>query len=361
MSSKLRPQQLRLFQALSKRNVGDVISGAEILAETGWKPATVNAYRAKHVFDPFLAPAGPGRYRVLRDGSTITHGDIAAAFTQKKPGVLVLSKGARLKGSHSDYELVASIGQGAVAHVWMATASDGSKYAIKVMNPRPDLLEPKVLENVRQRFSREARNGMNVSHSNIVKYRDHGEMTGHPFLVMDIADESLESQLKGGPVSVAQSLEIVDNCLDGLEHLHSASCTHRDIKPANILRFGDRYVLGDLGIVKWSDMNAAFTSAGTITRASLQLGSWYYMAPEQRQTPHQISARSDIYALGISWIEMLTGVTPDPSGVAARALADPTSDSAINELIFRMTSYSPKDRPSAEEVRSLVADIRKRY
>lgn len=97
-------------------------------------------------------------------------------------------------------------------------------------------------------------------------------------------------------------------------------------------------------------MNPAFTSAATITRASVQLGSWYYMAHEQRVAPHEATSASDIYALGVSWYEMLTGDTPDVAVVAAKAFAAPCSDAATNDLIGQMLEFDPKKRPTAAEL-----------
>ena len=253
------------------------------------------------------------------------------------------------------YELIAEIGRGAVAQVWVARSGNGDRYAVKVMDPRPDLLEPSTFRNVEQRFSRESRNGRRLIHPHVIRHRDVGEIEGHPFLVMDLADESLASTLGKRQLSLNQSRKVVFGCASGLQYLHDEGCIHRDVKPANILRFVDLFALGDLGIVRWSDMNEAFTSAGTITRASVQLGSWHYMAPEQREAPNAVTGLSDIYALGISWYEMLTGRTPDPVAVGAQALDDPTSDQPVNELIRRMISYSPTDRPSVSELVSVLA------
>lgn len=351
MASKLRPQQERLFAFLTKKTVGDLISKGEILSGTNWKPSTLSTYNTKHYLDPFLTKTSDGRYRVLREGSSISKGDIASAFTQKRPGLLVLTKGMIITGTNAEYEFRRFVGEGAVAHVWEAAiAKDDSKYAIKVMHPRPDLLDPTVLENVRKRFSREAKHGMKLDHQNIVRYRDHGEVRGQPFIVMDFGDESLEQILRKGPMPLRSTITIIQQCLGGLEYLHATNCVHRDIKPANILRFGSRFVLGDLGIVHWSDMNQAFTSAATITRSSVQLGSWYYMAPEQRRSPHEATPSSDIYALGVTWYEMLTGETPDPAEVGARQFAPPTSNQEVRKLIDRMLRFAPSDRP-------LVADL----
>jgi serine/threonine protein kinase len=97
-------------------------------------------------------------------------------------------------------------------------------------------------------------------------------------------------------------------------------------------------------------MNPAFTSAGTITKASIQLGSWYYMAHEQRVAPHEATAASDVYALGISWYEMLTGDTPDVAVVAAKAFPDPCSDPATNALIRQMVEFEQSKRPTAADI-----------
>lgn len=359
MPKALRPQQEKFFHFISGKSVGDFVTDADIMTATGWSQATVNAYRTKNIFDPFLAPSGPRRHRVLRDGATISKGDIGAAFTQKRPGLLVLTKGMRARGAKGEYELRDSIGEGAVAHVWEVRDSNGNAFAIKVMNPRADLLEPTVFENVKQRFSREHRHGMTITHPHIVAYHDIGEIEGHPFIVMHRADKSLAQELKVSVLSVSESLDVIIDCARGLEHLHRLNCIHRDIKPANILRCADRYVLGDLGIVRWSDMNKQFTSAGTITRASVQLGSWYYMSPEQRMSPHEVRKASDIYALGVSWVEMLTGETPDPSAIAAQAIRDPSSNPDVNALIKRMLRFVPEERPTIDEVLAAAVEIRK--
>jgi serine/threonine protein kinase len=97
-------------------------------------------------------------------------------------------------------------------------------------------------------------------------------------------------------------------------------------------------------------MNPAFTSAGTITKAAVQLGSWYYMAPEQRVHPHEAASASDIYALGISWYEMLTGQTLDPSFVAAKAFEDPCADHETCGLIRQMLEFDQSKRPTADDI-----------
>ena len=355
MAKRLRPQQEKFFSFLTRKSSGEIVDESEILAATGWKPATIQAYRTKRHPDSFLTSLGNKQYRIAKDGSGITKGEVADAFTQNRPGVLVLAKGTQAQGRSDSYQLVRHIGRGAVAQVWVADSGNGNRYAVKILDPRPDLLEPSILRNVSQRFSRESRNGQHLKHPHVVRYRDVGQIERNPFLVMDLADESLASVLAKGKLDVQQAYKVVLQCAEGLQYLHGEGCVHRDVKPANILRMGDVFVLGDLGIVQWSDMNEAFTSAGTITRTSVQLGSWYYMAPEQRQSPQDVIPQSDVYALGISWYEMLTGRTPDPAAVGAQAMVDPCDDQRANDLIRRMINYTPSRRPKISEIVDALA------
>lgn len=361
MARDLRPQLKRFFEFISSKREGDVVSAADIRTAVGWTVSTLRTHRDKNALDPFLTYLGDGKgYRVRRDGSTISKGEISQSFTQIRPTELKLSPGTRVSGDLGDYELSAEIGRGAVAQVWRCLRILNQKqHAVKIVSPRADLLEPSNFDNVKQRFSREARNGRKLSHENIVTYTDVGVFKDHPFLVMELADRSVGARLKTGLLTLADALDVVESCARGLQYLHDSGCVHRDVKPDNILYFGDRVVLGDLGIVKWSDLNPAFTSAGTITRAAVQLGSWYYMAPEQRSAPHEAVPHSDIYSLGVSWYEMLTGTTPDPAAVGAQAFDDPTPSTEVSALIRKMLSFKSQDRPSADQILRVVGEIRK--
>ena len=358
VAERVNRGQERFFLFLTRHGVGDVVTEDDIVRATGWKASTLRTYRAKNYTDPFLTRVTPTTYRVPRDGSSLSMADVSSSFTQMRPGILVLTEGTNLTGRLGRYALIEEIGRGAVAHVWSARSQTGARYAMKVMMPREDLLDPRILKNVGRRFSRESRNGMELRHDHVVAYRDAGSIKANPFLVMDCADESLHSRLASGQIDVHESLHAVACCLSGLGHLHEKGCIHRDIKPHNIPRFGERWVLGDLGILQWSDMSEEFTSAATITRSSMQLGSWYYMSPEQRRSPHDVDARSDVCALGITWYEMLTGRTPDPAEAGAGVVPPPTEVDPIDSLILDMIEFRAADRPSLDKLAQVVEGFR---
>ena len=357
--TKLSKGQAAFLEFMQARNTGDVVTEGDLLKATGWKEDTLGTFRRKHFIDPFLAAvSGGGQYKVLRDGTDLTAAAIEAAFTQKKPTTLVFGRGTRLTGKSQGYELVERMGAGAVAEVWKASivGGAGQYVAAKIMNPRQDLLEPTRLANVRERFRLEALNGSKLNHPNIIPVLDRGEYGGEPFLIMKLAEMSTQDALdRKGNLSFEHAADIVHSSVAALLYLHAHKLVHRDIKPPNILFCDNAVVVGDLGIVRWTDMNPAFTSAGTLTRGSMQLGSWFYMAPEQQEAPHEAVPASDVYALGISWYQLLTGTILSPAQIHARKFSPPCPVAEVNDIIGRMVRYEISERPDLNEIAAVIA------
>lgn len=356
----LKPQLSKFLSFLQSKRAGEVVSAAEILGGTGWADSTFTTYLGKHHFDPFLKSKGSG-FLILLNGNDVTERKVKEAFTQVKPSHFTPFEGWELNGQRAVYRLSRQIGAGAVGLVWRCSVNGGTEQvAAKIACPREDLL--KQLDNVLKRFSRESKNPHSLSHPNVVVYRDYGEIDGRPFLIMSLADRSADDILKDeGPLSLESSLCIIECSLLGLEYLHGLGHIHRDVKPANMLECGgSMFVLGDLGIVRWSDMNPEFVSAGTITGASMQLGSWHYMAPEQRDAPHEVVPASDIYALGASWFELLAGANkiPDPARIAKGKFTPSTDNPEAATLIRKMLEYEPEDRPTVQAALETVRRLR---
>lgn len=353
------PAQFQKF--LAARSAGEVVTEQQILTEIpDWKKSSLDTYRRKHKLDGFMSYLGNDQYRIVRGGPAVSESDINAALSQITPPALSFARGDILKSESTSYTLLRDIGRGAVGTVWSATSSqtDG-EVAVKICNPRPDLLEVSILANVQARFRRESRLGPRVTHASIVRYLDVGEHHKAPFLVMELAKESLRERLERvGRFSIPEAASVACSVIEGLAHLAQHNCVHRDIKPANILATERGYVLGDLGILRWGDLNRDFTGAGTITKATVQLGSWNYMAPEQLVDPHAVSSATDIYALGVTMIELLTGSVPVAQVVAAGRVPPPSSCSELNELIVRMTAFEQAERPTLDRAWELFRGLR---
>jgi len=354
--ARLSPQQKRFLDLLRSMRSGDQVSRQQILEATGWEPKSFDTNVSKNKFVEFLDELPDRSFRVLLDGSTVTADAVQQAMTQVNAQTLTLHKGDVLAGEDGTYVLEAELGAGAVAQVWSGTDTDRAHAAaIKVALPRPDLLDPTRFADVRARFRKEAHQGRALEHDCIVRIVDHGEFRSHPFIVMELAKRSLGKRLKSdGPLSVKDSLAVIRRCATGLRFLHGHGCVHRDIKPDNLLETERGVVVADLGIVRWGDLNPAFTSAATMTRASVQLGSWFYMAPEQQQSPHEAVPASDIYSLGVSWYELLTKSPPSPAQLAAKKYPPASDVPAVNEMIGAMTNFDPKDRPDLERIEAEV-------
>jgi serine/threonine protein kinase len=290
----------RFYELLLRLKIDDTLTDQQVLDATGWTPVSLKTYLNKNKLSPFLLRLPNGRFRVVRAGPALGEQEVDRALTQVNPSILVLAEGQTFGGLKSNYRLVREIGRGAVGHVWEAAPTrGGDPVAIKVLNPRPDLLEPTRIADVRRRFRREIKNGSKLEHPHLVRHLDFGEFSGEPFLVMERAARSWGDVLDTeGPVAVATAKAILRDALEGLAHIHGEGCVHRDIKPDNLLiTKSGATVIADLGIVRWSDLNPDFTSAATMTRDSMQLGSWHYMAPEQLAAPHEAIPASDVYAL----------------------------------------------------------------
>jgi hypothetical protein len=173
--------------------------------------------------------------------------------------------------------------------------------AIKTLLPD---LPPEVVEEVRERFLREARSAGRLSHPNIVTIFDVGEQDGIAYIAMELLRGHTLLQVLKHPQRLAFNTiaNLIAQVADALEMAQQHNIVHRDVKPANIM-------VDNTGRVKLTDFGVAYVPASTITGNGTALGSPRYMSPEQ-VTGAPIDPRSDIFSLGVVLYELLTKRTP---------------------------------------------------
>ncbi|MFM9014632.1 MAG: serine/threonine-protein kinase, partial [Gemmatimonadota bacterium] len=204
------------------------------------------------------------------------------------------------------------LGAGGMATVYRATdLKHDRRVALKVL--RPELAAVIGAE----RFLTEIKVTANLQHPHILPLHDSGEAGGFLFYVMPyIEGESLRDRLtREQQLSVADAVRITGEIASALDYAHRHGVVHRDIKPENILLHDGRALVADFGIA----LAASRTAGARMTETGMSLGTPTYMSPEQAMGEREITARSDVYALGCVAYEMLAGEPPF-TGPTAQAI-----------------------------------------
>jgi eukaryotic-like serine/threonine-protein kinase len=204
-----------------------------------------------------------------------------------------------------------------------------------------------------ERFEREAQAAAALSHPNICRLYDYGEIDGRRYIVLELlSGGSLEDRLPWGrPLSDPDAARIAQELASALAYAHAEGIVHRDVKPTNVLFDDDgRAKLTDFGI-------ARLTDASTLTEAGTILGTAAYIAPEQARG-ESVGPAADVYAFGVILYRMLTGQLPfeaeNPIHLAAmhaaetpRSIASLRGDAppGLERLAMRALAKSPQDRP----------------
>jgi serine/threonine protein kinase/tetratricopeptide (TPR) repeat protein len=241
----------------------------------------------------------------------------------------------------SRYHIIRELGVGGMGAVYQAWDAElGVAVAIKVI--RPDAIaDPKVGAELERRFKRELLLARQVTHKNVVRIHDLGEIDGIKYITMSYVEGGdLASFLRShGRLPVPQVIKIARDVVAGLVEAHKAGVVHRDLKPANIMlaKDGDALIM-DFGIASSSGappplMDSAILPAALrhtaisaeATRLGTVVGTVQYMAPEQARG-QEVDQRADIYALGLIFYDMLAG----------QAYRGDYTDGAVAELQSRM-------------------------
>ena len=219
----------------------------------------------------------------------------------------------RLRASLADrYRIEEELGQGGMATVYLAhDLRHDRPVAVKVL--RPELAAVIGAE----RFLTEIRTTANLQHPHILPLFDSGEADGFLFYVMPyVKGETVRDRIaREQQLPVAEAVRIASEVASALDYAHRQNVIHRDIKPENILLHDGSALVADFGIAL-----AASKAGGTrMTETGMSLGTPHYMSPEQAMGEREVTARSDVYALGCVLYEMLIGEPPF-TGPTAQAI-----------------------------------------
>ena len=202
-----------------------------------------------------------------------------------------------------NYEITTLLGEGGMGNVYLAEHLQlDRKVAIKMLHPRLAANEA-----LRKRFKNEALAMSKLNHPNIVALHDYLESEDGLFLIMEyVSGKELEVYIRdeSGPVNSEDAIHFMKQILGGVAYAHAQGIVHRDIKPSNILFTEDKKIkILDFGIAKLLDADKKLTKTG------MQMGTVLYMSPEQVKGK-KIDQRTDIYSLGVTFFQMLTGQSP---------------------------------------------------
>src|SRR5215472_16214519 len=293
------------------------------------------------------APPGPGT-AAASAGTAV--GRVQTKPKSSRPGSsdVLADAGRFLPGSllAQRYRIVALLGKGGMGEVYRADdLTLGQPVALKFL-PEEAAQDTELLE----RFRGEVRISRKLSHPNVCRVYDVGEVDGQTFFTMEYIDgEDLASLLRRiGRLPHDKAVDIARQLRAGLAAAHAKQVLHRDLKPANIMLDGrGQVVITDFGLAGVAD---------EIRGPEVRSGTPAYLAPEQIEG-REVTMLSDIYALGLVFYEIFTGkraFAEKPVGVL-RAAADRTPsrpssvvrdiDPMIEKVILRCLEESPASRP----------------
>ena len=250
------------------------------------------------------------------------------------------------------YQIEKKLGAGGMGTVYLARDTQLKRVvALKVLS-RDKAQNPTLV----RRFQAEAQAAAQLRHDNIVAVYDSGEADGYLFIAMEYVEgqDLFEMVQRRGVTPVKRSIEIIKQVAAALQHAYEQNIVHRDIKPSNLL-------IARNGMVKVTDLGLARSIDDTletnITRAGTTVGTVDYMSPEQARNSKLADIRSDLYSLGCTWYQMLTGEPPYPEGSVTNKLQahaikpipdprvlKPNIPEGLTAVLQRMMAKKPEDR-----------------
>ncbi len=207
-----------------------------------------------------------------------------------------------------------------------------------------------------RRFAREVKVLHRLHHPGVVRLLHSGIHQGSPWLALELIEgRTLRDAMRGGPLPLREVLRLGARIAEALEYTHSMEVVHRDLKPENVLTTASgRVKVTDFGL---AGLRTGHGHVSRLTRDGATLGTYDYMAPEQRGDAAEAGPAADLYALGVILFEMLTGRLPH--GAEAPGPSVPGLPAELDRLVGRMLEREPGRRPAgAGEVRGQLEALR---
>ena len=255
------------------------------------------------------------------------------------------------------------LGSGAMGTVYRARYEDGRTFALKIIS-----LGMLANETARARFERESDILKQLKHPNIVRLFASGTYKQTPFFAMEYVEgESLDHIMaRRMRFSWEEVVLMGKQICAALKHAHERGIIHRDLKPSNLMRLEDGTIkLTDFGIAKDTDVTA-------LTGANCTVGTAAYMSPEQCRGELSLTAKSDLYSLGVVFFELLTGrkpfITESPVDMFWKHVNEPPPRPSrlvddmipiwLDTLILQLLEKKPEHRPrDAEMVEKALDEV----
>ena len=275
---------------------------------------------------------------------------------------VIAEHGAGRRSSIGRYQIIEELGEGSMGQVYKAIDPKINRtLAVKTIRLSDDF-EEDVIQEIKERFSREAEIVGKLSHPAIGTVYDFGEDGELTYMAMEFVEGiSIEQHTsKGSLLPFRKTLEVIADVAEALDFAHKADVIHRDIKPANIM-------LLENGKVKVTDFGIAKAISSSRTKTGVILGTPNYMSPEQIMG-QKVDLRSDIFSLGILFFQLLTGELPfkgeNLSGLLYQITQvkhpsvqtyDPKIPQICDQILDKALAKKPSDRfKSAAEMERVI-------
>lgn len=234
------------------------------------------------------------------------------------------------RGTLGRYRIERQIGSGAMGAVYFGIDPDTDQpVAIKTMALAAEFSGAD-LEDVRERFFREARTAGRLHHPDIVAIHEAAEDAGIAYIAMEfLSGCDLQRHTRAAQLlPVADVVHIARRVAEALAYAHSQGVIHRDVKPANVM------VDAAQGMVKVTDFGIACITDASSTRTGMMLGTLAYSSPEQL-SGRRVDGRADLYSLGVTLFQLLTGRLPHEDQAMGKLLHAIVNETAVDVRTLR--------------------------